>query len=287
MHPDTKINSEGFHLAGSGFHRVLTALIGIPLFIGPMYVGGIWFTLLISFVVVLAQYELYRMQSRLSWSPSVLLSLLLGALIVFRDERALAPEWLPVVLLLVLLDSLRKSQSGHRMGSAGGAVFGIVYPALFLSFLPNIRNGLDAALGESYAFGLTLLMVSLIWICDSAAYYVGRAVGKTPLTPVISPKKTIEGAAGGVAGAILGAAAARFFIFPFLTWIDVLAFGLIAGVVGQLGDLVESAMKRSADVKDSGSLLPGHGGFLDRFDSLILATPVYYLYLIMATNYLG
>ena len=120
----------------------------------------------------------------------------------------------------------------------------------------------------------------------SAAYYTGRAFGRTPLAPSISPKKTREGFAGGVVGAMIGAMGAQYLLFPFLTVFDALALGLIAGIVGQLGDLVESAMKRSADVKDSGALLPGHGGVLDRFDSLIVATPVYYVYLITCTSYL-
>jgi phosphatidate cytidylyltransferase len=274
---------------GSGIKRILTALVGIPLVAGAMFIGGLWFAVFVAIIAGIGQHELYRFQNRLSRSPAVIPGLLIGAVLIFRSHL---DEYVPVepvllgVIVLLFLDAIRVGPEGKPLSRAGSTLVGIVYPALFLSYLPEIRDGLETSLGSADAFGLTLMLFVLIWICDTAAYYTGRALGKTPLAPSISPNKTWEGSFGGISGAIAGAAAARVLFFPFLTWTDVIVFGLIAGVIGQVGDLVESAMKRSADVKDSGTLLPGHGGILDRFDSIIMATPVYYLYLITCTTYL-
>ena len=273
-------------MSGSGSTRIFTAIVGIPLFITPMYLGGIWFTLLIAVVAAFAQIELYRLQSHLSWKPNVSAGLILGAVLILRADIEFATPVVLLLLVFLVLESSRQGPAGNPMARVGGTLTGVVYPALFLSFLPLIRSGLEESFGATEAFSITLFMIALIWICDTTAYYAGRAAGKTQLAPEISPNKTVEGAVAGVAGALIAAVAARFLFFPFLSWMDVSAFALIASVIGQLGDLVESSFKRSAKVKDAGSMLPGHGGFLDRFDSIILATPVYYLYLIMATDYL-
>jgi len=278
-------------MSASGSTRIFTALVGIPLFVAPMFLGELWFTLLITIVSLFALFELYKLQSRLSWRPNVPLGLFLAAVIVLRHDITLVNSTIvaPGVLLLLVflvMEAARKGPDGNVLARVGGTLTGVIYPALFLSFLPMIRNGLEKSLSSTEAFLVVLLMIVLIWICDSAAYYSGRAIGKTPLAPAISPNKTVEGAIGGIIGTLLAAVLAKIFLLTFLSWMDIMAFALIASVVGQLGDLVESSIKRSVDVKDSGALLPGHGGFLDRFDSIILATPVYYLYLTVATDYL-
>ena len=124
-----------------------------------------------------------------------------------------------------------------------------------------------------------MTLIVLIWVADTAAYYTGKSMGRHHLAPTISPKKTWEGSIGGVLGAFLAAAAVKLFVLEFLGWLDVGALALIGGAWSQVGDLVESTFKRAAGVKDSASILPGHGGILDRFDSLIVAAPLYYLYL--------
>jgi phosphatidate cytidylyltransferase len=129
------------------------------------------------------------------------------------------------------------------------------------------------------AFILTVVLFLIGWATDTFAYYVGRSIGKRPLAPAVSPKKTWEGAIGGTLGALLAGVLLKLSILPFINWVHVLVLTLIVAVVGQLGDLAESRMKRAAGVKDSGRLLPGHGGMLDRFDALILAAPAAYLYL--------
>jgi phosphatidate cytidylyltransferase len=123
---------------------------------------------------------------------------------------------------------------------------------------------------------LLLFSLVIVWVSDTVAYFVGRAIGKHPFAPLLSPKKTWEGAVGGLAGSLaVGFAVARWVNVPLP---HLLGMAAIGNVAGQVGDLLESAYKRSAGVKDSGSLLPGHGGVLDRIDALILAIPVVWYY---------
>jgi phosphatidate cytidylyltransferase len=142
-------------------------------------------------------------------------------------------------------------------------------------------RGAEGALGEEGAFWLTVIVVVAIWASDTFAYFTGRALGKHPLFPRISPKKTIEGSVGGVVGAVVIVAVLKVALEPslVLSWGDAAVIGLICGALGQLGDLVESMMKRSVGVKDSGRYLPGHGGMLDRIDAMLIAIPLVVLYL--------
>ena len=134
---------------------------------------------------------------------------------------------------------------------------------------------------------MILLLLCLIWATDTGAYYTGKTFGKHKFAPSISPNKTWEGTLGGLALACVVAAAFKETLLPDLTWLDAGILALLGGGWGQMGDLFESAFKRSCGVKDSGTLLPGHGGVLDRFDSLIFTAPAYYLYLSQATSLLG
>ncbi len=128
--------------------------------------------------------------------------------------------------------------------------------------------------------GLTIMSIlASIWICDSAAYYVGSAAGKHKLFERVSPKKSWEGALAGVAAAFASFVGAKYLVLPYLSLTDALVCGGIVGVFGQVGDLAESLLKRDAGVKDSSSLIPGHGGALDRFDSLLFVSPLVFFYL--------
>ena len=120
-----------------------------------------------------------------------------------------------------------------------------------------------------------------IWICDSAAYFIGSAYGLHKLMPRVSPKKSWEGAIAGFVFAVIGMIAARELVLEFLELRDAIAIGLIVGAFGQIGDLVESLLKRDNHVKDSSSIIPGHGGILDRFDSLLFTAPIVYLYFLL------
>jgi phosphatidate cytidylyltransferase len=123
-----------------------------------------------------------------------------------------------------------------------------------------------------------LLIMLIVMTNDATAYYVGSAFGKHRLYEAVSPKKSIEGALGGLAGSLIGALLAQYFFFNQLGYADVIITALVIGVIGQVGDLFESLLKRSFGVKDSGSIFPGHGGVLDRLDSILFAAPVTYYY---------
>lgn len=165
----------------------------------------------------------------------------------------------------------------------GAALFGLIYVGALGSFIPrliSLPSGPEVAthylsVGTA-AFFLFFLMT---WATDTCAYFAGLLLGKHPLFPSVSPKKSVEGLIGGVAGAALfGWIGSRTFA-PFILGWDAIGLGATIAVVGQLGDLVESALKRDAGVKDASSILPGHGGILDRLDSLLFAAPCVYVYL--------
>ena len=124
------------------------------------------------------------------------------------------------------------------------------------------------------------LLLAIIFAGDVSAFYVGSYLGRHKLSPAISPGKTIEGAVGGLLANLLAGAVGKFFFYPDLDWSLSLMFFALAGMAGQTGDLFESEMKRSSQIKDSGGVLPGHGGFLDRIDALLFASPVAYLFIV-------
>ena len=165
----------------------------------------------------------------------------------------------------------------------GYSALGIIYISLSLGLLLNLRTFYPGEALENINKLLVLMIILSLWVNDTMAYLVGSIIGKTPLTK-ISPKKTWEGTVGGLVFAILAMGAlgyvlsSGFEIQPVVQWMIVAG---IAGITGTFGDILESKLKRTADVKDSGHILPGHGGFLDRFDSLLFATPFVWLYIVM------
>jgi phosphatidate cytidylyltransferase len=263
----------------NGIIRVATAVVAIPLVVYATYAGGWLFLALVLTGGLLAQYEVYSLLGRLGVRTLPIAGLAVGAVVGLRTEL---PQAVPlavgmsVVLAVGILLSSKFENPWQSLSSTLTAVF---YPTALLTYLVDLRVEAVAALGEESAFWLTLSVFVLVWACDTVAYYVGRSVGRTPLAPEISPKKTWEGAVGGAVGAVVVALGLWKLNLVSVGWIDCVALGLICGTVGQLGDLAESRIKRAAGVKDSGTILPGHGGLLDRLDAMIIAVPVAYLYL--------
>jgi phosphatidate cytidylyltransferase len=179
------------------------------------------------------------------------------------------------VLLLIVLGamtwSLLQEDPLHNASVRIGWLLGTpVYVGGCMSALALVR---DFDPTGAWVF----LTMALAWGSDTSAYFVGRKFGKTKLAPRISPKKTLEGSAGGLAASVLGALAMSFFL-PGLGPIDAIALGILAGAAGQAGDLLVSVLKRSSGVKDSGGILPGHGGILDRVDALVFTAPATWAY---------
>jgi len=270
----------------SGVTRVLTAAVGIPLVMGVTYLGGTVFAGVIAVAAIVAQLELYDLQRKIGWNPSSILGVILALVIVLRYEISWSEPLLIVITLVIIADLLRTGPDNNPTSRIAGTVLGAIYPVWLFSYLTDLRTGFESSLSAVEAFGTTMMLLALVWTADSAAYFVGRAVGKTPLAPTLSPNKTWEGSFASVPGAVLVAVIFKLSWLTFLSWTDVIALSLIAVAWGQVGDLAESALKRSAGVKDSGSILPGHGGMLDRLDSLIVVVPLYYLYLTTCTDIL-
>jgi phosphatidate cytidylyltransferase len=258
--------------------RVLTALVAVPVVIGTAYLGGWAFGALVGAIALAAQWELYGMARAAGYAPQYAAGLGLGALVV---AQALWPEAGPLAVL-VLVGLLAASPfvfpQETVLPSLAITTLGALYPAGTLSFLVRLRAA-DPVAGAPDVVWIVLLLLFLVWATDTFAYYVGRALGRRPLAPTISPNKTWEGSIGGVALALVVAVGFKVTVLQALAWGHLLALVVLAGVVGQTGDLAESQIKRSVGLDDASELLPGHGGFLDRFDAMAIAAPLVYLYL--------
>lgn len=167
-----------------------------------------------------------------------------------------------------------------RINTIENAARDVAFALMAFLYIPFLLMHL--VLLRQTPFGIQWLFVIMMIVMtnDSAAYYTGSAFGKNRLYPLVSPKKSIEGALGGLVGSLCGTHLAKFTFFPQLTFRDAIVTALIVGIVGQTGDLFESLLKRSFGVKDSGTLIPGHGGVLDRLDSILFAAPITYYYVL-------
>lgn len=261
------------------FARFVTAGVGIPLFLGLLYLGGAWWAIFMVLLTVIGSFEMGRMTHRVTGSstPSVVLFTSAGVLYVFaayQSHGASPHVWGPITFALLLAAFLREIVRPERtpVQGVGGALLGAVYPGALFAHLVLLR-------GLPNGFAWVLFVTLGTWASDSAAYFIGSAFGRRKLIPQVSPNKTCEGALGGVAGAAL--IGLLFGMFTEITVIEGLLGGVLISIAGQLGDLAASTLKRQAGVKDTGALLPGHGGVLDRFDSLLFAGPVVYYGLLL------
>jgi len=254
--------------------RVLSALVLLPIVIGAVWFLPPMATLVLALVAAaLAFFEYVPIAASLGASVPRAVP---GAA-VLAACAALGGGWpvTEVILMTSLITVGAAAVASGRPGpeilrNAAAAVFPIVYIGLPLGALAAIRasGGREAV----------LLMMATIVVSDSAQYYTGRAFGRRPLAPTISPKKTVEGAVGGFVFGTLTFVAAGRFVFPDTPVVLLALVGLSIAALGIVGDLFESLLKRSAGVKDSGTTIPGHGGVLDRIDSWLFAAPLYYVF---------
>jgi phosphatidate cytidylyltransferase len=285
------------------WHRVLTAVVGIPVALYLVYRGTWMLGLLVALLALLGLRELYRLLALRERTTIPWLGYPLALLVIAM--AAASPRPIPVslrVLEAVLLAAGFAISawwlSAPQVSAGGARLFGtiaahIYVPQLF-SYVVRIRQllpvpmfprGLQDLFQEGLPAGvcLVVMVLAIIWGMDTFAYAVGRTLGRHKLCPSISPGKTVEGALGGfLAAALIGGAFAYWLILPSYHG---LMLGALLGIVGQAGDLFESKLKRLAGVKDSGAILPGHGGALDRFDSLLFCAPVAYFYLTLVVLY--
>ncbi|MEW6459288.1 MAG: phosphatidate cytidylyltransferase [Bacillota bacterium] len=249
--------------------RVLTALLGAPLLLLAAWLGGLYLAAAVALLVLLAQHEFVRLIGDLSPHRGLVFAggLVLVAAAYFNPGRF--PDAALFALLLLYLGAFVFFFPRIAPGSLAGTLLGAVYPGL-LAYLYLLR-----ALPDGWLWLLLVLVVT--WAFDIFGYFTGMVLGRIRMTPNLSPKKTVEGLAGGILAAVAVAAAGGFFIAGKLDW-PFIVLGLLIGAAAQAGDLAASALKRFAGVKDAGRLLPGHGGVLDRFDSMLVSAPLgYYL----------
>jgi phosphatidate cytidylyltransferase len=254
--------------------RVLTALVGIPLLLYLVHHGGVAFSIFVTGISALCCYE-YALVLRLGGRPvQFVTTVIVGAALAACAALA-APLGLALTAGVALIALVEMFSSVHSLDRAALSLFGALFAGWMPAHLALIRDLRPN--GEAF---LAMTFVS-VWCMDTAAYAAGRSMGRRPLAPVLSPKKTWEGAVAGFAAA-LGVCAlfSHFLLKDALTLPWALAVGAAIGVTGQLSDLAESMVKRDAGIKDSGALLPGHGGVFDRFDSFILCAPAVYYVLI-------
>lgn len=255
--------------------RVATVVPLIPVIMWMMFAGPRWlWQAFILLAIAIGGYELMSMKVPSSRGLSIwgsLTSVLFAYTIIAVNTM---PAMYGVLLLIVLgamTWSLLQDDPLHNASVRVGWLLGTpVYVGGCMASLALVR---DFNPTGAWVF----LTMALAWGSDTAAYFVGRKFGKTKLAPRISPKKTLEGSAGGLAASVLGAVAMSFFL-PGLGPIDAIALGILAGAAGQAGDLLVSVLKRSSGVKDSGGILPGHGGILDRVDALAFTAPATWAY---------
>jgi phosphatidate cytidylyltransferase len=265
----------------NGITRLLVALLGIPLILAACYFGKIYFLIFCLGIALLSFYEF----SQFVKNKGIKVNIWLGyAAIILLVSNRYAPFFdnFNFLILFVVVISLIElfRNNGSAIYNLGGTLLGVLYLGLFASSLVGIREFYPAVDGLYYRGGYIIISVFIsIWMCDSAAYYGGTALGKHKLFPRVSPKKSWEGAIFGFVFSIIAMVIARFLILDFLSWSSIIILGVIIGIIGQLGDLIESLFKRDAVVKDSSNIIPGHGGIFDRFDSLLYTAPVIFLYL--------
>lgn len=257
--------------------RVVTSLICVPVLLAAVWVGSPWLVIVVALASLLGTFEFYRLSNSAGWNPFSSLGLLFVLLFIlnayFGDERTTMPL-ISGVVILSLIRLLWCADKGKAFTNWVWSIGGIFYIGWTMSHFVLLRGLED---GRSW-----ILVVFLVtFASDTCAFFIGRALGKRRLAPAISPAKTWEGAFGGVIGAIT----IMVILHPILGLAEISYAGLIIlavliSVFAQLGDLAGSMLKRAAGVKEAGKLIPGHGGILDRMDSLIFTVVVVYYYVV-------
>jgi len=260
--------------------RIITALVLIPLSIYAILKGGILFFIITLFISLISLFEFNKMFSKekdftgiksLSFISIIFIS------IVFMEKKI--PEFLiPFVFSVLALRILVENKIEGAIEKLSYSILGFVYITLPLSILILMRN---LEFGEKF----TITTLVALWSVDSFAFLGGVTFGKTPLAKVFSPKKSVEGLISGFVGSFFVLYLLNnFYLHIFTNLVMICFFAFIMTLFGQCGDLIESCLKRNAGVKDSGTIIPGHGGILDRIDSMLFSLPIAYLFFLMKLN---
>jgi len=258
--------------------RILVALVGIPLLVFCIWNGGIWFFSLICLLCILGQIEIYNLAKAKQINPNktagIILTILILFLIGYGSNNLIIS--MTVLMMIIILGFEMFRNQGSPLTNSAATFLGTVYPGLFLGSMIYLRFHVEELFSNSQGNSAQIYILALfiaVWICDTFAYFAGVTLGRHRLFERVSPKKSIEGSVAGLAGAITVFLILGWLELIQISWIFLVLSGLIIGVLGQVGDLVESWLKRDAGVKDSSKILLGHGGIMDRFDSLTFISP--------------
>ncbi len=261
------------------YKRVISGLLFLPIFyLVTWQLPPVYFTALVLVAAAVGQYEFYRMAQTCGFHPQRVLGTALGVLIVIWFYHPLLPEQeyflvLTGSLLLIIVARLFSSRSvDGAIEDVATTFLGVFYVAMLFAFQVVIRTGVN---GKQWL----VFLYFIIWASDIGAYSVGVPLGRHRLYEKVSPKKSIEGLVGALVASVGMALLCRIWFMPYIGIGEIMGIALALSGVGTIGDLVESLFKRAAGVKDSGSIIPGHGGILDRMDSMLFAAPVLYYYL--------
>ncbi|WP_416354148.1 phosphatidate cytidylyltransferase [Agrilactobacillus fermenti] len=256
--------------------RIITAVIALAIFVPILVAGGVWIEIAAAVLAVIGLSEFYIMQKRIIVSPDFVISTVAVIALVFPKRYF---NWLPAtisqldiffLLTLVLLLITVFSKNRTNFDDMSVNTLATLYVGMGFHALASVRN--EAGLDTLFLFLL------IVWSTDTGAYLFGRKFGKHKLWPAISPNKTWEGSIGGTLLALMVALIYLQFFPQIYSVFTMMAVALVFSIFGQLGDLIESAYKRYYGVKDSGKILPGHGGILDRFDSLLVVLPMLHFF---------
>ncbi len=256
--------------------RLLTAAVAVPLVLAIIIFGGnLGFFLLIFAVMGCALYEyfsfIYPRKINIQIIAHTILGLILPVAFYLGYPALIVPATAFIIIFATAFALFRVTDPQSKAENLFTRLFGIFYVAFLLSYLIVLRK-------LPHGIEWVVLAVAINFGTDAGAYFAGRLFGRHPLYAVISPKKTVEGAIGGIVLCLVLTAIAKYVLIKELSWSDVLILGFIASILAVLGDMAESLIKRGFKVKDAGEIIPGHGGVLDRIDSFVFSAPFIYYY---------
>ncbi len=262
--------------------RIITGVLAALVFLPIVFIGGGWFYTVMALLAAIGLKELLRMKGiRLKNIPGIIALITVIILVIPKDFLQLPYDLNTIKIntiiigLFALLTWTVITKNQFTFEDASFVIMSTLYVGIgFLYF--NETRALENGVRSLF------FVLFIVWATDTGAYFFGKSLGKRKLWPVISPNKTIEGSLGGLVCAIIVALIFQLFFPIYTTMILAVLAAVVIGVFGQIGDLVESAFKRHYEVKDSGTILPGHGGILDRFDSILFVLPILHLIQLMS-----
>lgn len=255
--------------------RIISALLAVPLFLFVVMKKGIILDISVAILALIAMNEFYNAFKNIGGFPSIpigLLSIIFMFIITLKSITIkMIMVWFFLNMLLILVNNLFKKE--FDLLSTSITTMGIYYIVFFMYHIVFIAH--------HHKYSQLIWMIFIVaWATDTFAYFTGYFLGRRKLCPNISPKKTVEGAIGGILGSVITSSVFGYYVVPGILY-HCMLIGFLGSILGQLGDLTASIFKRYAGIKDYGKIMPGHGGILDRFDSILFTAPAVYYYMVL------